>query len=321
MTIFYAFKQAESDDSGTASTGWETMLNGLMEAGLMVTATWPVRTERVGRSVGIGTNALASSIVLACRPRAVNAGAIIRRGFLQALKAELPGALRSLQVGGIAPVDLAQAAIGPGMAVFSRNSKVLESDGSAMSVRTALALINQVLDETLSEQEGDFDSDSRFCVKWFTQYGWNEMNYGDAESLATATNTSVQGLVQGGIFFASMGKARLLAPKDLDAGWDPDADSRVSDWEVTVRLAKALSESGVSQAAVLMSKCRYRVDLDTVKELAYLLFSLSERKGWSQTALLFNALGASWADIELASRDSVPADVSDQFSLDFSSES
>ena len=170
LTIFYACKQAESDTEGTASTGWETMLNGLMEAGLMVTATWPMRTELSNRMVGRDTNALASSVVLACRPRPEHAEATTRRGFLAALKDRLPGALRELQQGSIAPVDLAQAAIGPGMAVFTAYNKVVEADGSAMSVRTALALINQVLDETLSEQEGDFDADTRFCVKWFGQY-------------------------------------------------------------------------------------------------------------------------------------------------------
>lgn len=155
LTVFYAFKQAESDDSGTASTGWETMLNGLMRAGLMVTATWPMRTERSGRTVGLGTNALASSIVLACRPRPATAEAVNRRQFINALKAELPLALRNMQQGSVAPVDLAQATIGPGMAVFSRYARVVEADGSDMTVRTALALINQVLDEVLVEQEGD----------------------------------------------------------------------------------------------------------------------------------------------------------------------
>ena len=168
-----------------------------------------------------------------------------RRTFLANLKAELPTALRDLQSGSIAPVDMAQAAIGPGMSVFSRYARVLETDGSDMTVRTALALINQVLDEVLTEQEGDFDADTGFCVKWFTQFGWNEGSSGEADVLARATNTSVDGLVRGGIFKATAGKARLLAPDDFDPAWNPATDDRVSDWEVCVRLAKALSEDGV----------------------------------------------------------------------------
>jgi putative DNA methylase len=302
VTIFYAFKQAESDEAGTASTGWETMLNGLMEAGLMVTATWPMRTERSGRSIGIGTNALASSIVLACRPRPATAEATNRRGFLAALKAELPSALRNLQQGSVAPVDLAQAAIGPGMAVYTRYSRVLEADGSAMTVRTALALINQVLDETLSEQEGDFDSDTRFCVKWFSQYAWDEGDSGTADTLSRATNTSIAGLQRGGIFRAVVGKARLIEPADLTNGWDPLTDERSSVWEVAIRVAKTLSEEGVDEASMLMAAAGQRVDLDTVKELAYLLYNVCERKGWTQSAILFNALGTSWGDLESASR-------------------
>lgn len=302
VTIFYAFKQAESDDAGTASTGWETMLNGLMEAGLMVTATWPMRTERSGRSIGIGTNALASSIVLACRPRPTTAEATNRRGFLAALKAELPDALRKLQQGSVAPVDLAQAAIGPGMAVYTRYSQVLEADGSAMTVRTALALINQVLDETLSEQEGDFDADTRFCVKWFSQYAWDEADSGTADTLSRATNTSIEGLQRGGIFRAVGGKARLFGPADLSDSWDPATDDRVSVWEVALRVAKALSEKGIGDAATLMAASGQRVDLDTVKELAYLLYNVCERKGWTQSAILFNALGTSWGDLDSATR-------------------
>ncbi|MDF2092590.1 DUF1156 domain-containing protein [Knoellia sp. 3-2P3] len=302
VAVFYAFKQAESDDTGVASTGWETMLNGLIEAGLMITATWPMRTERPDRAVGLGANALASSIVLACRPRPAAAEATNRRGFIAALKGELPEALRHLQQGSVAPVDLAQAAIGPGMAVFTRYGQVLEADGSIMTVRTALALINQVLDETLSEQEGDFDADTRFCVAWFSEFGWNEGQFGRADDLARAKNTSVAGLQRGGVFHAAAGKARLVAPEDLREGWDPLTDDRTSVWEVALHIAKALSEQGTGAAAALMAAAGQRVDLDTVKELAYLLYSVCERRGWTQSAILFNALGTTWSDLDGAAR-------------------
>jgi putative DNA methylase len=302
LTIFYAFKQAESDSEGTASTGWETMLNGLLEAGLMVTATWPMRTELSNRMVGRDTNALASSVVLACRPRPEHAEATTRRGFLAALKDRLPGALRELQQGSIAPVDLAQAAIGPGMAVFTAYSKVVEADGSAMSVRTALALINQVLDETLSEQEGDFDADTRFCVKWFGQYEWSDAESGTADTLSRATNTSVDGLQRGGIFRAVAGKARLIAPAQLPSTWDPLLDDRTSVWEATLYLAKTLAEQGATATATLMTTVGQRVDLDACKELAYLLYNVCERRGWTQSALLFNGLGTSWSDLDAAAR-------------------
>lgn len=319
LTVFYAFKQAESDDSGTASTGWETMLNGLMQAGLMVTATWPMRTELSNRMLGSGTNALASSIVLACRPRPATAEAVNRRQFITALKAELPLALRNMQQGSVAPVDLAQATIGPGMAVFSRYSRVVEADGSDMSVRTALALINHVLDEVLVEQEGDFDADTRFCVKWFSQFGWNDAASGEADVLARATNTAVEGLVRGGVFRAVAGKARLLAPEELSVDWDPLTDERVSVWEVVVRLAHALTDVGVDGTAPLFAAAGQRVDLDSAQELAYLLYALCEKKGWTDSARLFNALGGSWADVTSASREVSVSAVS-QNAIDFTDE-
>jgi putative DNA methylase len=317
ITMFYAFKQAESDDAGTASTGWETMLNGLIEAGLMVTATWPMRTELSNRMIGSGTNALASSIVLACRPRPGGAEATTRRGFIAALKDDLPRALREMRQGSVAPVDLAQAAIGPGMAVFTRYSRVVEADGSDMTVRTALALINQVLDETLSEQEGDFDADTRFCVKWFGQFAWDETDSGTADVLARATNTSIEGLQRGGVFRAVAGKARLLSPEDLSDSWDPLTDVRTSVWEVTLHLAKAVTERGSEAASALMGAAGQRVDLDAVKELAYLLYNICERKGWTTSALLFNGLGTSWGDLEAAARASAGHPEVTQRAFDF----
>ena len=317
ITVFYAFKQAESDDTGTASTGWETMLNGLIEAGLMITATWPMRTERSGRTIGIGSNALASSIVLACRPRPQTAEPTNRRGFVEALTIELPVALRMLQQGSIAPVDLAQAAIGPGMAVFTRYARVVETDGRDMTVRTALGLINQVLDETLSEQEGDFDADTRFCIKWFSQYAWNDSDSGTADTLARAMNTSLTGIQRGGVFRAAAGRARLLTPQELPAPWDPLTDDRISIWEVALHITKALNEKGVESAAKLMAAAGPRVDLDAVRELTYLLYSICERHRWAQPAILFNALGTSWPDVDRVARAVSRVPVMSQSELSF----
>lgn len=305
ITVFYAFKQSESDSGGTASTGWQTLLEGMLHAGWEVTATWPIRTELGNRMRSLDSNALASSIVLALRPRPEGAGALNRRGFLAALREELPDALRHLQEGGVAPVDLAQAAIGPGMAVFSRYARVVEADGTDMTVRTALALINQSLDEVLSEQEGDFDPDTRFCLAWFEQHNFNDGKSGEAETLATAKNTSLTGLSRGGIFQAKAGRAKLLAPEDLPEHYDPAGDDRRSVWEIVLHLAKALTESGAEHAARLMAAAGGHVDsvdLATAKELAYLLYSICERKRWAQTGLLFNGLGTSWNDLETAAR-------------------
>ena len=315
MTVFYAFKQAETEKSGTASTGWEVLLDGMIRSDWEITATWPMRTERSGRPRDNESNSLASSIVLACRPRPESAEATSRRGFLAALAAELPSALKELEQGSIAPVDLAQAAIGPGMAVFSRYGKVIEADGSDMTVRTALALINHTLDEVLTAQEGDFDADTRFCVKWFSQFGWNEASFGEADNLSRATNTSVDGLVRGGVFKSVRGKARLLAPGELRGEWDPITDVRTSAWEAALHLAKTLTDRGVDEAAALMRAVGQRMELDMVKELAYYLYSVCERKGWTQTAVLFNGLGTSWLDMEAAARK-VPA-AATQTAFDF----
>jgi len=262
------------------------------------------------------TNALASSIVLALRPRPDTAETINRRSFVQALKSELPRALRELQQGSIAPVDMAQAAIGPGMAVFSRHARVLEADGSDMTVRTALALINQSLDEVLSKQEGDFDAETRFAVKWFSQYGWNEAASGEADLLTRAMNTTVAMLERGGIFRAAAGKSRLLEPTQMSEGWNPADDKAISVWEVSVRLGHALLTAGTDQAALWMREASSRVDLDAVKELAYLMYSVCEKNGWTESAMLFNALGTSWSDVAGAAR-AAPASVSKQSSLDF----
>ncbi len=297
-TIFYAFKQAETDKSGTASTGWETFLSGVIDAGFTITATWPMRTERSVRSVAIGTNALASSVVLACVPRAEDASLATRREFIAALKQELAEALRLLQSGSIAPVDLAQAAIGPGMAIFSRYAKVVESDGSPMTVRTALTLINQVLDEVLAEQEGEFDSDTRWAVAWFEQFGISDGPYGVAETLSKAKNTSVQGLVDAGVVASKGGKVKLLGAQasSLQDDWDPARDARLTEWEAVQHLIRALDRQGETGAADLLRKLGSDYG-ERARDLAYRLYAICERKGWSGEALAYNSLVIAWPEI------------------------
>ncbi len=297
ITVFYAFRQAEESDGvgSLASTGWETMLEGLVRAGLSVLGTWPMRSERAGRMRDVGSNALASSIVLVCRPRAQTAALATRKELLTALKSELPSALRKLQQGNIAPVDLAQAAIGPGMAVFSRYARVVEADGTTMTVRTALSLINQVLDETLSEQEGDFDTDTRWALAWFEEAGMSPGRYGKAETLSKAKNTSIPGLVQAGLLESRAGNVRLLDRDELPAAWDPATDTRLTVWEVTQHLIRALQTGGEAKAGELL---RLVGGLgDTARELAYRLYTICERKKWPQEALAYNGLVVAWPEI------------------------
>jgi putative DNA methylase len=300
MTVFYAFKQSETDGTdGTASTGWETLLEGMLSAGLMVTATWPMRTEKAGRMLAMGTNALASSIVLACRPRPDGAGVTDRAGFLAALRAELPAELALLQQTAIAPVDLAQASIGPGMAIFSRYAKVIEPSGERMRVRTALGLINQVLAEVLERHDGEWDPDTRWALRWFDQHGMNEGDFGQAEVLATATGVAVEGLVRSGIVAASKGKVRLLERSELPEGWDPATDDRVSVWEATQHLVRALDDGGEAAAGDLLARLGGLAD--SAQQLAYRLYDLCERHGWSAEAGPYNALAAVWGSLRSAS--------------------
>ena len=256
LSLFYAFKQAEDlvNVGQLSSTGWETMLEGLLRANLSVHGTWPIRSERGGRTNEIGTNALASSIVLVSRPRSQHARLANRNEFLSALKGELPLALRHLQQGNIAPVDLAQAAIGPGMGVFSRFSKVIEADGTAMTVRTALGLINQTLDDTLAEQEADFDAGTRWALAWFEQYGMNRGPFGVAETLSKAKNTALNGLVTAGIVASRAGKVQLLDRDELPADWDPATNIRLTVWEVAQHLIRALDKYGEAQAADVLRR-------------------------------------------------------------------
>ena len=301
ITVYYAFKQAELEADGLASTGWETLLSGMVRAGWSVTATWPVRSERSGRMISIGTNALASSIVLALRPRPEDAPIIDRRGFLAELKRSLPGALRDLQQGSIAPVDMAQAAIGPGMAIFSRYARVVEPSGENMGVRDALRAINGVLDEVLSAQEGDFDDDTRWCVAWFETHGFDVASYGEAETLASAKNASVAALARGGAVSSGGGKVKLFSPEELPASYDPRTDDRISLWEVVLHMSRALSAQGLDAAGRILAGAEERgVDTASAHELAYLLYSIAEKKGLTQAGILFNTLGSSWPEVRAA---------------------
>ena len=296
VTIYYAFKQSESDDEqGTASTGWDTFLAAVIDAGFEISGTWPMRTERGARSISIGTNSLASSIILVCRPRDVGAASATRREFVAALKSELPVALAHLQRGNIAPVDLAQAAIGPGMAVYTRYEKVLDAEGKPLRVRDALSLINQTLDETLAEQEGDLDGDSRFALAWFDQYGFEEGEYGVADVLARAKVTAVDGLVHAGVVASKRGKVRLLAADELPEDWDPTKDHRLTAWEVVHHLIRAQGKGGDAAAAVLAAKLGAKAEL--ARELAYRLYSICERKKRASDALRYNGLVQAWPEI------------------------
>lgn len=301
VTIYYAFKQAESDGGdGTTNTGWDTFLAAVIEAGFAISGTWPMRTELSNRMIGSGTNALASSIVLVCRQRSATAPTATRREFLSALKAELPAALAHLQRGNIAPVDLAQAAIGPGMGVYTRYSKVLDAEGKPVSVREALALINQILDEALAEQEGDFDADSRWALTWFEQTGFAEGDYGVAEQLSKSKNTAVAGMVEAGILVSKAGKVRLLKPEELPADWDPAADARLTIWEIVHHLVRALN-IGEQASARVLAKVRAvsPAKADAARELAYRLYTLCERKKRANEALAYNSLVVAWPDLLL----------------------
>lgn len=309
VTIYYAFKQSEiesndeDDDINVSSTGWETMLEGLIKSGFEIVGTWPIRTEKIGRSVEIGTNALASSIVIVCRVKKDSLNMITRREYLNILRKELPSALKKLQQGNIAPVDLAQAAIGPGMSVFSRYSKVLEADGTPMTVRTALQIINQELDAYLTTLEGEMDTDSRFCVAWYEQFGMNEAPFGEADVLARAKNTSVGRLEEKGVVYSAKGKVRLLKREELDAKWSPvSSSSRDMIWMCTQQLVKTLENEGEIKTAELVHKMRGDV-VENAKALAYRLYTIAERKGWTEEAYAYNALVVSWPDIQKKSSE------------------
>ncbi len=308
LTLYYAFKQDDTEapvDEEAAgntervdrTTGWETLLTALIETGFQITATWPVRASQKWRMRAMGANALASYIVLACRPRPENAPQTDRRSFVAELKRELPAALRRLQQGNIAPVDFAQAAIGPGMAIFSKYSRVLEASGRPMTVRTALALINRTLTEVLAEQEDEFDNDTRWAVAWYEQYGFEEGDFGEAELLSKAKVTSVNGLVEAGIVASRGGRVRLLRPDELPSDWNPATDRRFTIWEATHHLLRLYwyEKAGEKATAALLHRLGPQGEL--ARELAYRLFNIAERKGRSQDAQAYNALVMGWPEL------------------------
>jgi len=323
VTIYYAFKQSEGDSaSGTASTGWDTFLSAVIEAGFSISGTWPMRTELTG-NLKKSVAALASSIILVCRRRGAEAPTVTRREFAAALKAELPTALKLLQRGNIAPVDLAQAAIGPGMAVYTRYAKVLDAEGKPLRVRDALALINQTLDEVLAEQEGDFDADSRWALAWFDQSGFEEGAFGVAETLSKAKNTSIDGMMKDGLLVSKAGKVRLLHPAELSEEWpacrakrergagrDPEGDKRLTVWETVHHLIRALEAGGEGAAAELVAKLGSKAEV--ARELAYRLYTLCERKKRAAEALSYNGLVQSWPEILRLSQATRDIEVSEE---------
>ncbi|EKP95442.1 DUF1156 domain-containing protein [Thermaerobacter subterraneus] len=309
LTVYYAFKQ-DDEESGAGNkdeetngnrvdrtTGWETMLEALIGTGFQITATWPVRASQKWRMRAMGSNALASYIVLACRPRPEDAPQIDRRGFMAELKRELPDAIKRLKQGNVAPVDLAQAAIGPGMAIYSRCSRVLEPDGRKMTVRTALALINQVLTEVLAEQEDDFDNETRWAIAWYEQHGFDEGEFGEAELLSKAKVTTLSGLEQAGIVRAQRGRVRLLRPEELDPNWDPERDKAPTVWSATHQLLRVYYHEGAGEAATAWLVARLGGRAEMARDLAYRLFRISERKGRTQESLAYNALVLAWPEL------------------------
>jgi putative DNA methylase len=312
-TIYYAFKQSDTTDVGTGNTGWETFLGAVLKAGFAINGTWPMRTEREGRMIGNGTNALASSIILVCRPREVNAATISRREFLRELKQELAEAIE-VMIGGaigispVAPVDLAQAVIGPGMAIFSKYAAVLEADGSSMSVHDALVLINR----TITEGGDDFDADTRFALSWFDEQGWSEGEFGKADVLARAKGTSVTGVADAGVIESGAGKVRLLKWSQYPDDWSPEHDNRTPVWEALHQLIRVLNQHGESAAGNLIARMPERSE--AIRQLAYRLYTLCERKGWAEDARAYNELIGAWPAIVVASLE--VGHKGEQFSLD-----
>jgi putative DNA methylase len=303
LTVFYAFKQNEEDESedsngstNVTSTGWETMLESLLESHFSIEGTWPFRTEMKTRQVAMGSNALASSIVLVCRPKSIDSPMATKREFISAMKQELPSALKKLQEENIAPVDLAQASIGPGIAIFSRYSKILESDGTSLSVRDALQLINQELGSFLKKNEGDMDQETQFLIDWFEQYGLDQGQFGLADILSKAKNTSIDGLSKSGLLTSKSGKVTITNRDDYPKDWNPGSESRLILWMCTQYLIKRHNEEGEDSVAKLVSQIGTGKSEDA-KNLAYRLFNICERKGWINEAIAYNELVTAWPQI------------------------
>ena len=306
VAIYYAFKQSETKEGSTTSTGWVTFLEAVIQAGFSIDGTWPMRTEFKGRMVGNGTNALASSIVLVCRKRETNAETISRRDFQRQLREEMPEALETM-IGGesgqtpIAPVDLAQSAIGPGMAIYSKYEAVLNQDGSRMSVHDALVLINRAITEYLSPESGSFDADTQFCSSWFEQYGWSNGAFGEADTLSRAKGTSVDGVREAGVVESGGGEVRLLKWAEYKADWDPTTDNRTPVWEACHQMIRSLNNQGESAAGTLLAKMPEKGE--SIRQLAYHLYTLCERKKWAEEARAYNELIGSWHAIVAASHE------------------
>ena len=307
VTIYYAFKQSEVAKEGLTSPGWATFLQGVVDAGYVIDGTWPVRTERSARTVGIGTNALASSIVLVCRKRPTEAPVITRREFVARLRAALPGALAHIRAGGVGPVDMAQAALGPGMGVFTTAAKVLEPDDTPMTVRTAIALINQMRDEISGEEATGYDSDTRFCIDWFEAFGMERRTSGDAITMAQAYDIGIGDLETAGVFSAQGGSARLLRRDELKNDWDPTTDKHLTDWECAQYLARVLESpaGGIAAAAGLLAKMD-PARAEAARMLAYRLYDICERKGHATEAQTWNMLAQEWPSLEVAAADADP---------------
>lgn len=306
VSIYYAFKQSETKEGSTTSTGWVTFLEAVIQAGFTIDGTWPMRTEMANRMIGSGSNALASSIVLVCRKREANSESISRRDFQRQLREEMPEALETM-IGGetgqtpIAPVDLAQAAIGPGMAIYSKYEAVLNQDGSRMSVHDALVLINRAITEYLSPDSGSFDADTQFCSSWFEQYGWSAGQFGEADTLARAKGTSVDGVKAAGVAESGVGKVRLLRWAEYESDWDPTRDDRTPIWEACHQMIRRLNKQGESAAGELLAKMPDKGE--AIRQLAYHLYTLCERKKWAEDARAYNELIASWHAIVAASHE------------------
>ena len=299
VAIYYAFKQSEIAKEGLTSPGWATFLQGVVDAGYVIDGTWPVRTELSNRTIGIAANALASSIVLVCRKRSLEAPVVTRREFVARLRSVLPQALDKIRAGGVGPVDMAQASIGPGMGVFTACSKVLEPDDAAMTVRTAIALINQVRDEIAGEETGGYDADTRFCIDWFEAFGMDRGKAGDAITMAQAYDIGIDGLETAGVFTASGGAARLLRRDELPTDWRPETDAHLTHWECAQHLARVLNaqDGGTVAAARLMAEMGTD-DASAARGLAYRLYDICERKSRADEAQVWNMLAREWPAIE-----------------------
>ena len=307
ITIYYAFKQSEIAKEGLTSPGWATFLQAVFDSGYVVDGTWPIRTENASRMISQGSNALASSIVLVCRKRPEEAPVLTRREFVAQLRATLPDAMAKIRAGGVGPVDMAQAALGPGMGIFTAAARVLEPDDTPMTVRTAIALINQVRDEISGEEATGYDADTRFCIDWFEAFGMERGVSGDAITMAQAYDIGIGDLETAGVFSALGGDARLLRRDELRTSWDPSTDKRLTDWECAQHLARVLESpaGGIVTAAALLAKMDPARG-EAARMLAYRLYDICERKGRAAEAQTWNMMAQEWPSLEVAAADADP---------------